>query len=130
VLFVDVVGSTRGDGAARRWMDKFAGDGPMAVFGAAVPLGIGAEGWPLLASGGRNRPVRIWDLHYGDAVGKPLIGHIERSKLARARPDAGLTDNGRSWGENFSLMPIGRAPSSCAIRHFNNVNVSDAGMPA
>jgi hypothetical protein len=35
-------------------MDKLAGDGPMAVFGAAVPLGIGAEGRPLLAFAGRN----------------------------------------------------------------------------
>ena len=122
--------STRGDGSARRCMDKLAGDGPMAVFGAAVPLGIGAEGRPLLAFAGRNGTGRIWDLHCDDAVGKPLIGHIERSKLALARPDAGLTDSGRSWGENFSLMRIGRAPSSCAISQLSDAHVSEVGLQA
>ena len=130
MLFVDVVGSTRGDGAARRRMDKFAGDVPMAVFGAAVPLGIGAEGRPLLAPGGRDGTGRAWDLHCGNAVGKPLIGRIERSKLARARSHVGLTDSGRSRGENFSSMPIGRAPSSCAISQLSDANVSEVGMQA
>ena len=101
-------------------MDKLAGDGLMAVFGAAVPLGIGAEGRPLLAPGGCNGAGRIWDLHCD----------IERSKLARARPDAGLTDSGRSWGGNFSLMPIGRAPSSCAISQLSDANVSEVGLQA
>ena len=60
----------------------------MAVFVAPVPLGIGVGGRPLPASSGRNGTVRIWDLHGGDPVGKPLIGHIERSELTRAPPDA------------------------------------------
>jgi hypothetical protein len=101
-------------------MDELAGDGPMAVFGAAVPLGIGAEGRPLLAPGGCNGAGRIWDLHCD----------IERSKLARARPDAGLTDSGRSWAGNFSLMPVGRAPSSCAISQLSDAHVSEVGLQA
>jgi hypothetical protein len=96
-------------------MDKFAGDGPMAVFVAPVPLGIGAGGRPLLAFCGRNGTVRIWDLHSGDAVGKPLTGHIEHSELTQAPPDAALTGSGRGWGEDFSSMPTGRAHSRCAI---------------
>ncbi|HYB38960.1 MAG TPA: hypothetical protein VEF72_26700 [Mycobacterium sp.] len=115
---------------AHTLMDKFAGDALMAVFVAPVSLGIGVGGRPLLASGGRNGTVRIWDLHGGDAVGKPLIGHIERSGLTQAPPDAALTDSGRSWGESFSSMPTRRALSCCATSQLNDANVSDAGMPA
>jgi hypothetical protein len=127
VLFVDVVGSTRGDGGVRT---SSPGDDLMAVFVASAPLGIGAGGRSLLAYSGRNGTVRIWDLHFGDTVGKPLIGHTERSEPTQASPDAVLTDSGRSCGENFSSMPIGRAPSSCATGQLNDANVSDASMQA
>ena len=69
-------------------------------------------------------------LHGGDAVGKPLIGDIERNEPTQAPPDTALTDSGRDWGENFSSMPTGRVPSCCAISQLNFANVSDAGMPA
>ena len=108
-------------------MDKFANNGPIAVFVAPVPLGIGAGGRPLLATGRRNGTVHLWDLHCGDAVGKPLSGHIEHSEPTQAPPDVALTDSGRTWGEDFSSMPIGRAASCCAISKLNFASVSTAG---
>lgn len=108
-------------------MDKFAGSD---LTGAPVPLGIGAGGRAQPASGGRNGTRRVWILLCGDAVGRPLIGHIERGDPTQARSDAVLTDCGRSWGEDFSLTLIGRVASSCAISQLNDANVSDAGLPA
>lgn len=53
-----------------------------------------------------------------------------RSKRTQTPPDAALTDSGRSWGQNCSSVPIGRAFSGCATSRLNDVNLSDAGVPA
>jgi WD40 repeat protein len=41
----------------------------------AVAFGAGADGRPLLASGGVDGTVRLWDPATGDPVGNPLPGH-------------------------------------------------------
>jgi hypothetical protein len=87
--------------------DKFPGNALMAVFVAPMPQGIEVRGWPLLAFGGRNRTARIWDLHRVDAVGKLLIGRIERSGLTRAPPDAASTDSGRNSEKTSRRRPRG-----------------------
>lgn len=84
----------------------------------------------LPASCRRDSTARIWESHGGDAVGKPLIGHVERSEPTQTPPVAVLTDTGTSWGQNFSSVPVGRAFPGCAISQFNDVNQSGAGLPA
>ena len=101
----------------------------MAVLGARVTFAIGAGGRPLLGSGGHNGTARIWHPHAGDAVEKPLIEHLQHSELTQAPRHAALTDSGRSSGGNVSSMQVGPAHSRWAISQFNNVNVSDTGMP-
>jgi hypothetical protein len=110
-------------------MDKFASDGLTAAFVAPMSPGIEVGGWPLPV-GGRNGAALMCELYGGGAVGRPLIGDVERSGLTKPPPDAALTDSGRSWGANVSSMLPGQACSCCVIRQSNGANVSDAGLPA
>jgi WD40 repeat protein len=44
----------------------------------SVAFGTGRSGRPLLASGGGDKTVRLWDPATGAPVGKPLTGHTGR----------------------------------------------------
>jgi WD40 repeat protein len=43
----------------------------------SVAFGVGAGGRPLLASGGYDGTVRLWDPATSTPVGQPLTGHTE-----------------------------------------------------
>jgi WD40 repeat protein len=95
---------------------------PDAHEGAITTVACTAGGAEMIASGGRDRAVRLADLA-GRPLIEPLIGHEADVMSVAFRPDGGLLASGSSDGTIRRWWPDGRPDGKPILAHADGVEV-------